>query len=248
MQVHQVHLVPKILVIHSLLRWDGRFNSIATSIGRLPLENRNRPCVSLDLLLISAGRASLFSRPFNRLMILPIVPNDKCACWAISRIGVPSSYSLTASSSFSFLFNADCNIFYWRLALHSFYCVILAVIFLTFIVTDCYYLSFYSVLYGQLPAWQIDYMDYSLVLITKLLSENELELIGSIKRFTMILRNTIQLCWLSYSLGTWLCVSPSDLLNFLESSRRANTHNFRIDNCRQHLQPLALLECCSAQN
>lgn len=44
-----------------------------------------------------------------------------------------------------------------------------------------------------------------------------------------------------------VCI-PAGFLCLLESFRRANTRNFRIDNYHQCLQPLVLVEYCSAQN
>jgi hypothetical protein len=64
----------------------GRSNSIATSIGFLPLLNRCNACVVFDLLLKSA----LLSLPSILLMIFAMSPNYKRAAWAIPRIVFPS--------------------------------------------------------------------------------------------------------------------------------------------------------------
>jgi len=99
---------------------------MATSTGFLPVENRNKACVSLDLFLTSFV---LSFWPSISRMIFPISVNETCAAWAISRMVLPSRWSLITSCSLSRLFNTgEIHRYYWlslQIAFSAYYHLLL---------------------------------------------------------------------------------------------------------------------------
>ena len=68
---HRAGVKPRIPVADHILRFTGRSNSSATSIGVLPLLNKHKACVDFDLLprLISS---LLLARPSILRMMAPM--------------------------------------------------------------------------------------------------------------------------------------------------------------------------------
>ena len=111
--IHEDHSKPK----SSKMFWTSdadMSNSTATSIGFLPDENSHNAFVSTDFYSKAFDSTLSLSCPSIFRIIDPISPNDICAEDAISRMVLPSWWSLITSCSFSCLFNITCTCFYWN--------------------------------------------------------------------------------------------------------------------------------------